>query len=116
MEITDSVAKIVQGKLDVLELGNLDWRAGQLRLRAGKCRRERVLPLPQEVGAALARDSNLPPAFFAWWFANAADVPGIVGDAQVESIAALWRIAREMELIAAFPDPRELVSDLALRD
>jgi site-specific recombinase XerD len=37
-----------------LELDDLDWQAGQLRLRAGKCRRERVLPLPQEVGAALA--------------------------------------------------------------
>ena len=37
-----------------LELDDLDWHAGQLRLRAGKCRRERVLPLPQEVGAALA--------------------------------------------------------------
>jgi len=37
-----------------LELDDLDWRAGQLRLRTGKCRRERVLPLPQEVGAALA--------------------------------------------------------------
>ncbi len=36
-----------------LEFDDLDWRAGQLRLRAGKCRRERVMPLPQEVGAAL---------------------------------------------------------------
>jgi site-specific recombinase XerD len=37
-----------------LELDDLDWRAGLLRLRPGKCRRERVLPLPQEIGAALA--------------------------------------------------------------
>jgi len=37
-----------------LELDDLDWHAGQLCLRAGKCRRERMLPLPQEVGAALA--------------------------------------------------------------
>jgi len=36
-----------------LEFDDLDWRAGQIRLRAGKCRRERVLPLPQDVGAAL---------------------------------------------------------------
>ena len=42
------------GEVAALELGDVDWRAGQLRLRAGKCRRERVLPLPQEVGAALA--------------------------------------------------------------
>jgi site-specific recombinase XerD len=38
----------------MLELDDLDWHTGQLRLRAGKCRRERMLPLPQEVGAALA--------------------------------------------------------------
>ena len=41
------------GEVAALEFDDLDWRAGQLRLRAGKCRRERVLPLPQEVGAAL---------------------------------------------------------------
>jgi site-specific recombinase XerD len=42
------------GEVARLELDDLDWYAGQLRLRAGKCRRERMLPLPQEVGAALA--------------------------------------------------------------
>ena len=42
------------GEVATLELDDLDWYAAQLRLRAGKCRRERVLPLPQEVGAALA--------------------------------------------------------------
>ena len=41
------------GEVAALELDDLDWQAGQLRLRAGKCRRERVLPLPQEVGATL---------------------------------------------------------------
>ena len=42
------------GEIAALDLDDLDWRAGQLRLRAGKSRRERVLPLAQEVGAALA--------------------------------------------------------------
>jgi integrase/recombinase XerD len=42
------------GEVATLELDDLDWHTGQLRLRSGKCRRERVLPLPQEVGAALA--------------------------------------------------------------
>lgn len=37
-----------------LEIGDIDWRAGTLRLRVGKSHRERELPLPQEVGAALA--------------------------------------------------------------
>lgn len=42
------------GEVAALAFDDLDWRVGQLRLQAGKCRRERVLPLPQEVGAALA--------------------------------------------------------------
>jgi site-specific recombinase XerD len=42
------------GEVATLELEDLDWHTGQLHLRGGKCRRERVLPLPQEVGAALA--------------------------------------------------------------
>ena len=42
------------GEIAALGLDDLDWRAGQLRLRAGKSRRERVLPSTQEVGAALA--------------------------------------------------------------
>ena len=41
------------GEIMTLEFDDLDWRAGQLRLRAGKCRRDRVLPLPQEVGDTL---------------------------------------------------------------
>lgn len=41
------------GEVAGLELDDLDWREGQFRLRAGKCRRERVLPLPHDVGVAL---------------------------------------------------------------
>jgi integrase/recombinase XerD len=37
-----------------LGLDDIDWRAGLLRLPPGKSRRERVLPLSQEVGCALA--------------------------------------------------------------
>jgi integrase len=37
-----------------LELGDIDWRAGELVVR-GKARREDRLPLPFEVGAAVSR-------------------------------------------------------------
>jgi integrase/recombinase XerD len=37
-----------------LELGHIAWRAGEIRLQRTKTRRERVLPLVPEVGAALA--------------------------------------------------------------
>jgi site-specific recombinase XerD len=36
-----------------LGLDDLDWRNGRLRLTAPKSRRERCLPLPEEVGQAL---------------------------------------------------------------
>lgn len=41
------------GEVAALRLDDLDWRQGHLRVRAGKSRRERVLPLPAEVGHAL---------------------------------------------------------------
>lgn len=37
-----------------LEIDDIDWRAGLLRVRIGKSHRERVLPLPHDVGTALA--------------------------------------------------------------
>lgn len=37
-----------------LDLDDIDWRQGQLWVRAGKTHRERVLPLSQEVGDAVA--------------------------------------------------------------
>ncbi len=36
-----------------LHLDDIDWRQNQLRIRAGKTHRDRVLPLSQEVGEAL---------------------------------------------------------------
>ena len=37
-----------------LRLEDLDWTAGSVLIRAGKTSRERVLPLPEDAGAALA--------------------------------------------------------------
>jgi site-specific recombinase XerD len=42
------------GEVRSLEVGDIAWHAGELRVRRTKTRRERVLPLPHEVGAALA--------------------------------------------------------------
>jgi hypothetical protein len=38
-----------------LRLQDLDWTIGSVLIRAGKTSRERVLPLPEDAGAALAR-------------------------------------------------------------
>jgi integrase len=37
-----------------LQIDDIDWRTGLLRVRVGKSHRERALPLPHEVGDALA--------------------------------------------------------------
>lgn len=42
------------GEVRTLEVGHIAWRSGELRLPKTKSRKERVLPMPQEVGAALA--------------------------------------------------------------
>ena len=38
-----------------LQLNDISWRTAEIRLRKTKTRREKVLPLPGEVGAAIAR-------------------------------------------------------------
>jgi integrase/recombinase XerD len=37
-----------------MEIGDIDWRAGVIRTRIRKSHRERALPLPRDVGTALA--------------------------------------------------------------
>jgi integrase/recombinase XerD len=41
------------GEVAALRLDDIDWRAGRMRIRAGKSRRERDLPLLAEVGSTL---------------------------------------------------------------
>ena len=41
------------GEVVRLELEDVDWRAGNILIRAGKTRRERILPLPHDAGDAL---------------------------------------------------------------
>jgi site-specific recombinase XerD len=43
------------GELLRLALQDLHWSTGSVLIRAGKTSRERMLPLPQDAGAALAR-------------------------------------------------------------
>lgn len=42
------------GEIANLQLEDIDWRLGSLRIRSTKNHRERVLPLPDDVGRALA--------------------------------------------------------------
>lgn len=42
------------GEIAALSLDNIDWRAGTVRLRRTKSRREHLLPLPEPTGRAIA--------------------------------------------------------------
>ena len=48
-----------------LELGDIDWRAGRIIIR-GKASREDGMPLPTDVGRALAEYHRLLPRFVAF--------------------------------------------------
>ena len=43
------------GEVARIELDDIDWRGGSILIRAGKTRRERILPLPKDAGEALVR-------------------------------------------------------------
>lgn len=43
------------GELARLDLDDIDWTDGRLLIRAGKTKRERVLPLPDDVGRCIVR-------------------------------------------------------------
>jgi integrase len=42
------------GEVRQLRLDDIDWRQGVIHVRSGKARTERVLPLPEDVGRAVA--------------------------------------------------------------
>jgi site-specific recombinase XerC len=42
------------GEVRQLQLEHVDWTAGAIRIHLGKSRYERILPLPEDAGAALA--------------------------------------------------------------
>jgi site-specific recombinase XerD len=42
------------GEVAALTLDDIDWRAGEVKVRAGKTRRRERMPLPHDVGAAIA--------------------------------------------------------------
>jgi site-specific recombinase XerD len=53
------------GEVAALRVPDIDWREGCLHIRPGKTGRERLLPLPQEVGAALVHVLKVRPAHAA---------------------------------------------------
>jgi site-specific recombinase XerD len=50
------------GEVAAFRVPDIDWREGCVHIQAGKTGRERRLPLPQEIGAALVRALKVRPA------------------------------------------------------
>jgi len=84
------------GEVAHLNLEDLDWRAGMVHLRQTKSRRERLLPLPHDLGQALVRYLRPRPPGTACRrvFLSLRD-PGPVGTDAISSLArrALKRAA-----------------------
>jgi len=68
-----------------------------------------------EVFGAVGQQSNLPPAFFNWWFDKTSDVPGTFEESHAQSIMKLYELSRDIGMIQSFPDIRGLVWEHALR-
>lgn len=66
-----------------------------------------------EVFAAVARTSNVDPAFFAWWHDKAQTVPAIVSADHRRQIDLMWKFSREFGLSSSVPAVDQVVWDRA---
>jgi site-specific recombinase XerD len=84
-----------------LRLDQIHWRQGVLELGAGKGRRERQLPLPKDLGQALAqylRDRTVP--------ADSGRVFGAIRNGRVLSSQAIGQVVRRALVQAGIRTPR----------
>lgn len=68
-----------------------------------------------EVFPAVAREANIDPDFFDWWFGRTTNVPGIFGPSQEKAVVTAWEIAKELNMIKTAPDIKKVTWELALR-
>ena len=68
-----------------------------------------------EVFAAVGKQSNLPPAFFDWWFDKTSSVPGTFTADHTRSVDLAWKIAKSYGLVPSVPDVNALTWDQAIR-
>ena len=91
-----------------LELGDVRWRTGEIRIR-GKGHRLEALPLPREVGTAMARylqlDRGIRPAQRVFLRANAPRVP-------LTGPASIGHIVRRCMVQAGVERPKQIAAHL----
>ncbi|WP_441231946.1 ABC transporter substrate-binding protein [Tardiphaga sp. 215_C5_N2_1] len=69
----------------------------------------------REVFAAVARDANIDPAFFDWWFDRTSEIPGTFTAAHERAVRIAWNIAQVHGVIGGAPKVESLVWDRVLR-
>ena len=57
-----------------------------------------------EVFEAVAKQANVSPRFFEWWYDRTTTVPAIMGPQQVAAVTKGWEIGKEFGMIPAVPD------------
>lgn len=68
-----------------------------------------------EVFGTVARQANIDPKFFDWWFDRTTDVPAIFGETQAKAVSTGWRIGQELGMLKAVPEVGSVTWEHALR-
>ena len=68
-----------------------------------------------EVFGAAAKEANIDPAYFEWWFEKASTVPAIFGAQQAKAVQTAWNIAIELGMIKQAPNVADVTWSKALK-
>lgn len=67
-----------------------------------------------EVFNAVAKQANVNPTFFEWWYDRTTVVPAIMGAKEAAAVTKGWEIGKEFGMIPAVPDVAPLIWEHAL--
>jgi NitT/TauT family transport system substrate-binding protein len=68
-----------------------------------------------EVFGAVAKQANIDPKFFDWWFDRTTEIPGTFTPAHAKAVTAAWEIGKKHAMIPAAPYVEPLIWEHALR-
>jgi NitT/TauT family transport system substrate-binding protein len=68
-----------------------------------------------EVFPLVARQANIDPVFFDWWFDRTTEVPGTFTDAHARAVGIAWEIGKKFAMIPSVPAVEPFIWEHALR-
>jgi len=107
------VSAVIAGYGDKLKAKPEVYREFQRVLRASM---EYAVKHPQEVFPAVGKQFNIDPEFFNAWFSRFSDFPVLLAQQDVTAIDLLWKKAKELDILKAYPPVQEAVWDQAVRE